>query len=278
VVRDPRWDTPLRLLGGLHYLVLDGRASWDDVDAALGEHAAFLAGFVAEQEVQTNEVQRSWALLPALLSLDDGRPFDLLELGPSAGLNLVWDRYAYRYAPGRWGDGPLELAGDDRVSPPARLLDVEVEVARRRGVDRNPVDVTTDDGALLLQSFVWADQTERLERLRTAIDVVRQGPPELIRGDYVRDLPALLRDREPGAQLIVYETASTQYLDRGQRAELSEAMHGAGRDEPLTFVTTRSDSEADHYTLEAVSWPSGERRALEHFDFHGAWLEWLPDA
>jgi hypothetical protein len=275
VVLEPRWDAPLKLLGGLHYLVLAGRASWDDVGGALDAEVPFLRRFVAEQEVQTNEVQRSWALLPALLALAEGRPLDLLELGPSAGLNLVWDRYRYRYSTGTWGDrSPLELAGDDRVPPPASLF-AEVNVARRRGVDRSPIDVTTADGALLLQSFVWADQTERLERLRAAIDVVRSNPPELIRGDYVRDLPGLLRDRVPGAQLIVYETASAQYLDRSQRDALHEAMHHAGQVEPLTFLTTRSNSDADFYTLEAWSWPSGERRELERFDFHGAWLEWL---
>jgi hypothetical protein len=251
--------------------VLDGRASWDDVDAALTDHRDFLARFVAEHEVQTNEVQRSWALLPAFLSLADGRPFDLVELGPSAGLNLVWDRYAYRYSSGAWGDGPFELAGDDRVPPPAPLFAADVRVARRRGVDRHPIDVTTDDGALLLQSFVWADQADRLARLRAAIDVVRADPPELIQGDYVRDLPRLLDDRVPGAQLVVFETASTQYLDRAQR----ETLHAALRDAaPLTFLTTRSHPGADYYTLEAWTWPGGGRRAVEHFDFHGAWLEW----
>ena len=68
---------------------LAGQASWDDVGGALEQHAEFLARFTAEQEVQTNEVQRAWALLPGFLSVADGRPFDLLELGPSARLNLV---------------------------------------------------------------------------------------------------------------------------------------------------------------------------------------------
>ena len=68
-------------------------------------------------------------------------------------------------------------------------------VARRRGVDLNPVDATTEHGARLLQAFVWADQTDRLERLRRAIEVLRADPPELIRGDYVDSLPALLADR-----------------------------------------------------------------------------------
>jgi hypothetical protein len=102
--------------------VLAGDATWADVGAALEQHAAFLTRWTAEQGVQTNEVQRSWGLLPGFLSLADGRPFDLLELGPSAGLNLVWDRYRYRYSTGDWGESELELTGDDRVPPPAALL------------------------------------------------------------------------------------------------------------------------------------------------------------
>ena len=34
---------------------------------------------------------------------------DLVELGPSAGLNLLWDRYAYAYRAGRWGSSELQL-------------------------------------------------------------------------------------------------------------------------------------------------------------------------
>jgi len=172
VAPDLGWDLPLRLLGGLHYLVLGGEESWDDLDAALERHGPFLRRWCAEQEVQTNEVQRSWALLPAFLSLDDGRPFDLLELGPSAGLNLLWDRYAYRYSSGVWGSGELELVGNDRIAPPATLFERRVQVVRRRGVDLSPVDVTTADGARVLQAFVWPDQTGRLNRLRRAIEPV----------------------------------------------------------------------------------------------------------
>src|SRR5215203_7095523 len=64
-----RWEqrVPLLVLAGLHYLVLGGNASWDAVDDALEEHADFLRRFVAEQPVQTNEVQRCWVLLPPFL-------------------------------------------------------------------------------------------------------------------------------------------------------------------------------------------------------------------
>jgi hypothetical protein len=274
IAPDLGWDLPLRLLSGLHYLVLGGEASWDEVDDALDRHADFLARWTADQEVQTNEVQRSWALLPAFLSVADGRPLDLLELGPSAGLNLVWDQYRYRYSTGEWGTGTLELAGDDREPPPAELLEREVSVMRRRGVDLNPVDVTTERGARLLQAFVWADQVDRLERLRRAIEVVRRDPPQLMQGDYVEALPSLLRNRREGAQLIVFQTASTMYLDRKAADRLRGALHDAGREDPLVFITTGRAPDDDGFSLEVERFPDGGSQRLAVFDFHGAWLDW----
>jgi hypothetical protein len=270
VAPDLEWDFPLRLLAALHFLVLDGRASWDAVGAALEQHATFLRRFTAEQDVQTNEVQRAWALLPGFLSLYDGRPFDLVELGPSAGLNLVWDRYRYHYATGAWGDDDaLELTGDDRMPPPAELLRRRVSIARRRGIDLNPVDATGETGARLLESFVWADQHERLERLRRAIETLRSDPPQLVRGDYVDALPPLLADRTDGAQLVVFQTASTMYLESGGLERVRAALAEAG---PLVFLNAASTDGG--FALDVERYPGGEVDRLALFDFHGGWLEW----
>jgi hypothetical protein len=265
---------PLRLLAGLHYLVLGGEASWDCIPTALDEHAEFLSRWTAEQDVQTNEVQRSWAMLPAFLSLADGRPLDLLELGASGGLNLVWDRYRYVYSSGEWGSGELVLSGDDRIAPPAALFSRSVEVVRRRGIDLKPIDVTTESGARLLQSFVWADQTERLERLRHAIEVARRDPPQLMEGDYVETLPSLLRNRRDGAHLVVFQIASTMYLDRRGTDRVRAAFEDAARDGPFEFVTSGRAPDDDGFSLEFERYPGGTSSRLAVFDFHGAWLDW----
>lgn len=254
--------------------MLGGEASWDDVGGALDQHAVFLTRWAGEQDVQTNEVQRAWGLLPAFLSVADGRPFDLLELGPSAGLNLLWDRYSYRYLTGVWGHGPFELTGDDRIPPPPDLLERNVSVSRRRGIDKSPVDVTTDAGSRLLQSFVWPDQPGRLDRLRRAIDVVRHDPPELQQGDYVEALPGLLRDRRDGEQLVIFQSASTQYLDGAGLERLRAAMHEAGRDEPLVFISTGRGPDDSGYALELQRYPGERPTRLGVLDFHGEWLEW----
>jgi len=226
---DLRWDFPLRLLGGMHYLVLGGEASWDDVDAMLEEHAPFLARFAAEQPVQTNEVARSAALLRGLAAVGRRR-IDLLELGTSAGLLLYLDRYGYDH------DG--------------------FDIVRRRGIDLNPIDVTTDEGARLLEAFVWPDQTERIARLRAAIEIVREDPPELIAGDYVELVSELVEE-----DTVVMSCVTTTYLPDERYAELVEKLRGT------TWLSLEGPRHAREY--EGMQLVLDGRVLEEHVDYHG---------
>ena len=279
---DDRWDFTVRLLGALHYLRLAGRmASWEwpDVRETLVRERAMLARFVREQNVQTNEVQRSWALLPAFLTLGE-RALDVLELGSSAGLNLVWDRYAYRYAAGRWGldDAPLALEGEERGAVPRDLLARRPHVLRRRGVDLNPVDVSNEEAVRLLTCFVWPDQTERLERLCRAIAVLRRDPPQIVRGDYVELLPELLADRKRDALTVVFQTVSTAYLPRGRYERLRQMI--AGAHPPVAWISTRRPFEEETeleagFELELQAPGEARARLVARMGYHGQWLEWL---
>jgi hypothetical protein len=273
---DPAWDAPLRLAAGLHYLVLGGEADWDD---PLAEHVGFLREFVATHGVQTNEVQRSWILLPLLLRVAHragAEGFDLVELGPSAGLNLVWDRYRYRYEAGEWGrpDAMLGFEGQERRPVPGELLELEPEVGRRIGIDLAPIDVTTEDGARLLRSFVWAGQDERMRRLDQAVAAVREDPPELLRGDYVEVLPDVLAQQPSAALTIVFQTASFGYIGDEGRARVRSVLEAAGRTRRLAFISTGKPRDGDDWGLRIVYWPGGEREFAGHADFHGSWLRW----
>ncbi|MBO0864521.1 MAG: DUF2332 family protein, partial [Mycobacterium sp.] len=186
-----RLAVPLRLLGGLHRLTLDGRASslrrwypstgggwdagaaWPDIALAAADHANLLRTALV-QPPQTNEVGRSAALIGGLLILSRrfGLPIRLIEIGCSAGLNLRPDHYLYRYPGGQWGpaDSPVIVDGAWRGRrPPAAAL----QIVERHGYDIAPVDATTRDGELTLLSYVWPDMTARLDRLRGAVRVAR---------------------------------------------------------------------------------------------------------
>jgi len=268
VGEEPAWDAPLRLLGGLHYLVLCGEASWDD---DVSQHADFLREFVRTQGVQTNEVQRSWVLLPLFLhATREWEEFDVVELGPSAGLNLVWDRYRYAYGDAAWGpeQARLELTGEVRGDLPRSLFERAPRVRRRLGIDVAPIDVTTDEGSRLLQCFVWAGQDERLERLRRAIDAVRADPPELVRGDLGEELPRILDDEFP---TLVFQTAVFGYVPDETVSRVREEL---SKSRPLAFVSAGGGRTGEHVWGMRIFHPGREREYVGEADYHGAWLRY----
>jgi hypothetical protein len=284
----PTWDVPHRILAAVDYLVLDRRApdyrgggdEWPAFRAVLGAHVDFVGRFVREQPIQTNEPQRCWALLPLFLTVARavGRPLDLLDLGAAAGFNLLWDRYRYEYEAGGWGasSSPLVLRGEERTPFPADLLQTDVVVRRRLGVDLSPVDATTDQGLKLLACFT-VDEARR-ERMRLAADVLRQEPPELIRGDYVEVLPELLRERDEGALTVVFQTISTIYLPLASRERVRAIVDDAARNGPLAWISTPTPEEhglrGRQYPLELAIWPTGERHLVAEMSNGGDWLDW----
>jgi hypothetical protein len=274
---EPSWDEALRLLGGLHYLVLGGEASWDD---PVEVHRAFLTEFVRTQGVQTNEVRRAWLLTPLFLRVAQrtgARVFDLIELGSSAGLLLGWDRYHYVYEAGEWGapDAPLTLTSAERRPVPADLLGLPAQARRKVGVDLAPLDVASEESLRLLKAFVWAGQEERLVRLDQAFAALRASPPELVQGNYVELLPELLAGRDRDAVTIVFASATLAYLTEDDLARVRSALAEAGKSGGLVFVNTGKGRTGElHWGLRIVFYPGAEREFAGEADYHGAWLDW----
>ena len=263
----------------MHYLVLGGEATWDDIGRALDEHRVFLRRWAEEQDVQTNEVQRSWVLAPLFGRVAERtghNEANFVELGPSAGLNLVWDRYRCEYAAGATGpaNAALALRGEERRPVRASLLEHVPRVRSRVGIDVNPIDVTTDAGARLLKSFVWADQHERLARLDAAISAVREEPPQLVRGDFVEVLPEVLAAQPRDELTIVFQTAALGYVPQPERERVRRTLDDAGVELPLAFVTAGNPrAGVQDWGLRIVYWPGGGREFAGHADYHGRWLD-----
>jgi hypothetical protein len=290
---------PLRLLGGLHYLALSGaapalaaeypeaRAETDSaaLRARIAEAGAacadVLAGF-ARSPPQTNEVRRSLCLVGGFLTIagETGLPLRCLEIGASAGLNLNWDRYRYDLGPlGAWGDpaSPVRIDGEWTGAPPP--FDVAAAVAERSGCDRAPIDVADPDQALRLQAYVWADQSERLQRLRAAIALARQAPPTLVAAD-AGDWALSVAAPRPGVASVLYHSVVWQYLSPQTRAAIGEAVRiSSGLASPQApFAWLRMEpSETDPagaMELRLTLWPGGQERGLALVHPHGAKVLW----
>ncbi|HEX6263179.1 MAG TPA: DUF2332 domain-containing protein [Actinomycetota bacterium] len=283
----------LRLMGSVHRLVLQGRApalaahypsaggspgegAWDEFRAVVDANIEELRGLL-DLPPQTNEVGRSAALLGGflLVARESGLPLRLLELGASAGLNLLWDRYRYESADWSWGEptSPVRFLG---VFEDATPEGGDVAVGERRGCDLAPIDPTTEEGRLTLLSYVWPDQIERIERLRGALSVAREVAVRVERADAASWLGGELRRQHPGEATVVFHSVVLGYLEERSRREvvamLEEAGEAATADAPIAWLSL--ERAGDVFEVRLRSWPGGRDRLLALTAPHGPPVRW----
>jgi hypothetical protein len=186
----------------------------DALVAAVHAHADRIKGVMLSRTTQTNEPARCAVLLPALAQLR--QPLSLIEVGASAGLCLLPDRYDYDYGRHRI-DGPAPAPSPRPLFPCAASAGTPLPTALpliewRCGLDLNPLDVNSATDMAWLETLVWPGQEQRAERLRQAIAIARADPPKVRRGDLLSDLPALARLAPKDTQLVIFHTAVLGYV------------------------------------------------------------------
>ena len=240
----------------------------------VADRGAVLAVVIQARRTQTNEPARCASLLPALMLVP--QPLALLEVGASAGLTLLPDRYSYDYAGHRiTGTDPQAPVLHCKPSGPVPLPDRVPVVSWRAGLDLNPLDVASDADMRWLECLLWPGERGRRQRLVGAIATARRDPPAVHRGDLLTDLPALASQAPSGATLVIYHSAVLGYLSAGERGRFAELVQGMGavwlaNDVPQVLnvaAPATGDSSfqivRDGHTLLAITDP------------HGTWLRWL---
>lgn len=245
----------LRLLAGVQRLVLSraepqlavyypnlgGAVSpagaWRDFEPALRRHVVELRGALAIAP-QTNEPGRAAPLLVGLFDavrrsgLSSVR---LFELGASAGLNLLVDRFfiagdGWSYGP---ASSPLRLT--QAVAGP--VTPAPFTVAQRRGCDLAPVDASTVQGRLWLTSFVWPHDLHRHERLRAALEVAGSHPvtvdPEPASSWLASRLEPAVSD---GVLTVVWHSITRQYWPPAEVAATSRVLDAARDRMPIAHI------------------------------------------
>lgn len=289
---------PLRLCGALHALVLADRAPAlaqayakggngqmdNEIRQAIQSNTQHFLEWL-ELSPQTNEVGRSGPLIATAWFLGAQQPgiaFDLLELGASAGLNLNFCHYSLAtkqgFQPTLAGDAmsDVRLVPVWHGDPP---LPAPFAVADRRGVDLNPLDPARD--GFRLTAYTWADQRDRLGRLRAALAIAGAYPPSMDQGDAGEWLEARLAE-SPRHGRLVYHTVAAQYFPESTRNRIERTLQDAGDratpEHPLAHFSMEADG-GEGAALLLRLWTGGGARAwrLGRADFHGRWIEWRPE-
>jgi hypothetical protein len=296
-------SVPLRLAGTLHHLALSGddlgelypprvsEPSADSVFAALAStfarcEAAILAGLGSPP--QTNEVRRSAIIMAGLkaVAAQTGKALELIELGASAGLNLLPDQYSIMlddHATGH-AECAVKLEPEWRGVPwPEALRHCQVTVSARSGCDIAPISLHDETGVRRLRAYVWADQHDRQERLNHAIAVARAIGISVEQANAAEWLANKLSTPvRPHVCRVVYHTVAVQYMPPAEQQAIDAALVEAGRRasnvSPLAHLAFETDGSSPGAPLVLRVWPGGKPHILARADFHGRWLDWHPVA
>ncbi len=282
---------PLRIAGGLHALVQSARdaglvAAYPPnrvsdavltraVLSALARHQDFLTDWV-QSAPQTNEVRRSAALIASAhwLAARHGLAFITSELGASAGLNLMWDRYGLKVAGRSFGppDPVLTLTPDWRGPVP---VPAQIRVAERRGVDLNPLDPGDPGQRARLMAYLWPDQPHRVALTRAAIAARGAGVEQ---GDAIDWLETRLATPRAGHLHLVYHTIAWQYFPADAQTRGTTLIETAGaratQSAPLAWLRMENDGCGEGAALTLRLWPGNLHVTLGRADFHGRWIWW----
>ncbi|WP_253738653.1 DUF2332 domain-containing protein [Halohasta salina] len=245
-------------------------------------HNREIRDLLSTRRVQTNTVRRSACLLPAFEYVSravDRAPLGLIEIGSSAGLNLLWDRYGYRYDDRAVGDAasPVEIECElrGRIEPP--LPEAMPPVGSRRGVDLHPLDVTDDADRQWLDALIWPEHDERRANVRHAAEIAAEEPPTIYEGDVCALLDEVV-DRVPVDQPVcLYNSYVLYQLSDAQRADLYDLVSKLGRQRDLYWLSCEWAMEIASPTITLYRYEDGVHSGelLARFHGHGEWLDWL---
>ena len=272
------------VLGPLYDEVRSGRA-FDpeafarEVLATLHRDLTLVSGQLW-RATQTNEPGRSAVLQAVISDLAQGHDVvNLVEVGCSAGINLHLDRFTVRES----DDGePLTLVCRDVTGPLDRELPA---IARRAGVDPNPLRLEDKEDQRWLKACLWPEDHRRHARLDAIVAAWHSWEPlDIYRGTAGERFEEALANLSD-ALTIVVNTWVLFYLSSEERRTFLEAAHNAARRGGVATVSVETKQvEIPGFQTQRRAHERGASRIVVAREFsspelwgwchpHGRWLE-----
>lgn len=250
-------------------------SGWDEFRRCMTREIDRVRAVMLAHSTQTNEPGRCAVLLPVLARLR--QPLALIEVGASAGLCLLPDRYAYDYGGRLVGEAKGLPVLPCRANAATPVPEAVPPIVWRAGLDLNPIDLADPEAAAWLETLVWPGQPERAARLSAAMAIAAADPPRVVRGDLRRDLAALTAEAPGGATRVVFHSAVLTYLPAAERAAFARSV----RDVSDVWIANEDTSVFPDIAARAGPGPTGwflvsvDGEPVAWADPHGAALDWI---
>ncbi len=273
--QDPTARELARWYGSLVATPLPPATAYPAFRAFVLEHRAELVPLLHSRITQTNETRRAAYLLPAFTAIhraSGGRALALIDIGCSAGIHLLWDRFAYDYGSARAGDpnASVTIRCELRGAQPLPLDDRFPLCPWRLGIDLNPLDLTDPVERRWLESLIWPDHAGRRALAKSAIAQLLADPPRIVRGDAVVVLARELEAVPPELELVVYHCHALCQALAEEIAAFGATLLAHSSRRRVHWLAC----EADEVILRSLDHGTTVERLLAKKDGHGRWIEW----
>jgi hypothetical protein len=247
------------------------------------QHAEELGYLITTRRVQTNEVQRCTCLLPAFSLVYEHTqqaPLSLVEIGSSAGLHLLWDKYGYRYdSDPQIGSMTSEvqlhcsLIGAMKPTLPREMPSIQSRV----GIDIHPIDIMNTDEVRWVRALIWPEHIDRADLFERAIGVARRDPPQVILGNAADVLLSAANTLPSDSVLCIFHSYALNQCTEAIRNQIVANIEELARSKDVFRVSLEWYGGQKQPQLELYSYTAKrrEQQLLAHCESHGRSIEWL---
>jgi len=289
---------PNLFFGAVHYLLLKGE--WHELREFYGSivnnprdaNEAFpyfrdfclnyqheIIQLIENKLVQTNEVRRCSYLYPAFCYIYEKtkRPLALIEIGTSAGLQLLWDKYCYSYNSDEevYGDALSELRIESEIqgTRPPFIHKQSPPVTTRIGIDLHINNLNNIEDYLWLKALIWPEHTERTASFEKASNCVKKQSLKLIEGDGVKLLADIALKVPEDSVVCVFHTHVANQIPVEDKHELIERIKKLGEERDV-FHLYNNMWDLGKIHLDYFLGGKEYKETLAETDGHGRWFKW----
>ncbi|MGJ9385553.1 DUF2332 domain-containing protein [Salipaludibacillus sp. CF4.18] len=288
---------PNLLFGAVHYLLLKGKEhplkefypsivnhpklykdSFDFFKDFCIKYRNEMESILKTRLVQTNEVRRCAYLYPVFCTVYEKakKPLALIEIGTSAGLQLLWDNYSYSYGQNDiYGnmDSKLHLTAEIKGENTPILHSTPPPVSTRMGIDLNTIDLNDEDEKLWLKSLIWTEHKERLFMFEEAASYMKEVPVSLFDGDGISLLSKFVDNISEDSVICIFHTHVANQIPLEMKNQLLQIVEDIGRNRDIFHIYNNIQDRYLHldYYLDGIE----SKNTIAETDGHGRRFKWF---